>query len=85
MLVAEAQARRAKLNFWSQASPLMPWNCRQGLTSSPSLPEPEAVQIEAVPIRVEIYRPHQPAEVRSLPTELSGERVLPGFLLPLAV
>ncbi len=35
MLVAEAQARRAKLNFWSQASPLMPWNCRQGLTSSP--------------------------------------------------
>ena len=34
--------------------------------------------------RVEIYRPHQPIEVRSLPTELSGEEVLPGFLLPLA-
>lgn len=35
--------------------------------------------------QVEIYRPHQPVEVRSLPTELSGEGVLPGFLLPLAV
>jgi Uma2 family endonuclease len=35
--------------------------------------------------QVEIYRPYQPVEVRSLPTELSGEGVLPGFLLPLAV
>jgi Uma2 family endonuclease len=35
--------------------------------------------------RVEIYRPHQAVEVRSLPTELSGEAVLPGFLLPLAI
>ncbi|AGY60323.1 Uma2 family endonuclease [Gloeobacter kilaueensis] len=31
--------------------------------------------------QVEIYRPGMPPEVRSLPTELSGESVLPGFLL----
>lgn len=30
---------------------------------------------------VEIYRQGQPKEVRQLPTELSGEAVLPGFLL----
>lgn len=31
--------------------------------------------------QVEIYRPGQKAEVRSLPTQLSGESVLPGFML----
>ncbi|MBD1918786.1 MULTISPECIES: Uma2 family endonuclease [Cyanophyceae] len=31
--------------------------------------------------QVEIYRPGQEAEVRSLPTQLSGESVLPGFTL----
>ena len=31
--------------------------------------------------RVEIYRPGQEAEVRGLPTQLSGESVLPGFIL----
>ena len=31
--------------------------------------------------QVEIYRQGQPKEVRQLPTELSGESVLPGFLL----
>ena len=51
LLAAEAQARRAKLNFWSQASPLMPWDYRQGLTSSPPLPEPEPVQMGPVQIR----------------------------------
>ncbi len=49
LLAAEAQARRAKLNFWSQASPLMPWDYRQGLTSSPPLPEP--APLTPVPIR----------------------------------
>ncbi|AGY56757.1 Uma2 family endonuclease [Gloeobacter kilaueensis] len=34
--------------------------------------------------QVEIYRPGVPSEVRSLPTELSGESVLPGFLLTVA-
>ncbi len=34
--------------------------------------------------QVEIYRQGQPKEVRSLPTELSGEEVLPGFILPVA-
>jgi len=33
--------------------------------------------------QVEIYRQGQPKEVRPLPTELSGEDVLPGFVLPL--
>lgn len=32
--------------------------------------------------QVEIYRQGQPKEVRELPTELSGEDVLPGFVLP---
>ena len=32
--------------------------------------------------QVEIYRQGQAKEVRSLPTELSGEEVLPGFVLP---
>lgn len=32
--------------------------------------------------QVEIYRQGQPKEVRQLPTELSGEDVLPGFVLP---
>ncbi|MGF1604667.1 MAG: Uma2 family endonuclease [Thermosynechococcaceae cyanobacterium] len=32
--------------------------------------------------QVEIYRPGQPKEVRSLPTILSGESVLPDFNLP---
>jgi len=31
--------------------------------------------------QVEIYRPGQSEEVRSLPTTLSGEDVLPGFTL----
>ncbi len=31
--------------------------------------------------QVEIYRQGQPQEVRQLPTELSGESVLPGFVL----
>ena len=34
--------------------------------------------------QVEIYRLGQEAEVRNLPTELSGEDVLPGFTLNLA-
>ncbi len=34
--------------------------------------------------QVEIYRQGQPKEVRSLPTELSGEEVLPGFVLQIA-
>lgn len=33
--------------------------------------------------QVEIYRQGQEKEERSLPTELSGESVLPGFVLPL--
>jgi len=31
--------------------------------------------------QVEIYRQGQTKEVRSLPTQLSGEDVLPGFVL----
>jgi Uma2 family endonuclease len=34
--------------------------------------------------KVEIYRQGQPKEVRQLPTELSGEDVLPGFVLPVS-
>jgi len=34
--------------------------------------------------QVEIYRQGQPKEMRQLPTELSGEDVLPGFVLPLS-
>jgi len=34
--------------------------------------------------QVEIYRPNQPVEVLQSPTELSGEDVLPGFVLQLA-
>ncbi|MBF2083066.1 Uma2 family endonuclease [Thermoleptolyngbya sp. C42_A2020_037] len=34
--------------------------------------------------QVEIYRQGQPKEVRELPTELSGEDVLPGFVLPVS-
>lgn len=33
--------------------------------------------------QVEIYRPHQPVEVLQSPTSLSGEDVLPGFVLNL--
>ncbi|NJK27528.1 MAG: Uma2 family endonuclease [Coleofasciculaceae cyanobacterium SM2_3_26] len=33
--------------------------------------------------RVEIYRPSQPVEARSLPATLSGETVLPGFSMTL--
>jgi Uma2 family endonuclease len=33
--------------------------------------------------QVEIYRQQQQVEVRNLPTELSGEQVLPGFSLSL--
>ena len=34
--------------------------------------------------QVEIYRPGQDVEVRNLPTELSGENLLPGFSLSLS-
>lgn len=34
--------------------------------------------------QVEIYRPGQEVEVRNLPTDLSGEEILPGFTLRLA-
>jgi Uma2 family endonuclease len=34
--------------------------------------------------RVEIYRPDQPVEVIHAPTRLSGESILPGFILELA-
>lgn len=34
--------------------------------------------------QVEIYRPGQNVEVRNLPTELSGETILPGFSLSLS-
>lgn len=34
--------------------------------------------------QVEIYRPGQEVEVKNLPTELSGEQVLPGFSLTLS-
>ncbi|NJM27406.1 MAG: Uma2 family endonuclease [Pseudanabaena sp. RU_4_16] len=34
--------------------------------------------------RVEIYRPHQAVEILESPTSLSGEDVLPGFMLQLA-
>ncbi|PMB50880.1 hypothetical protein CEN40_00655 [Fischerella thermalis CCMEE 5205] len=34
--------------------------------------------------QVEIYRPAKDVEVRNLPTELSGENILPGFSLNLA-
>jgi Uma2 family endonuclease len=34
--------------------------------------------------QVEIYRPHQEVEVLNSPTSLSGEDVLPGFILDLA-
>ncbi len=35
--------------------------------------------------KVEIYRPNQPIEVVDNPTSLSGEDVLPGFVLDLQV
>jgi Uma2 family endonuclease len=35
--------------------------------------------------QVEIYRPGQDVEVRNLPTELSGENILPGFILSLSL
>ena len=35
--------------------------------------------------QVEIYRPGKEVEVRSLPTDLSGEAVLPGFVLSVPV
>ncbi|MGB5772499.1 MAG: Uma2 family endonuclease [Crocosphaera sp.] len=34
--------------------------------------------------QVEIYRPDQPVEINALPTDLSGEAVLPGFSLSLS-
>jgi len=34
--------------------------------------------------QIEIYRQGQPKEVRLLPTQLSGEDVLPGFVLPVS-
>jgi Uma2 family endonuclease len=37
--------------------------------------------IDLVDSRVEIYRPEQPVEVLEQPTTLSGEDVLPGFVL----
>ncbi|MBU6230978.1 MAG: thermonuclease family protein [Cyanobacteria bacterium REEB459] len=47
LLQAEGQARQARLNFWNQPNPLMPWDYRQGLTTSPPLPDPTA----PVPLR----------------------------------
>jgi Uma2 family endonuclease len=41
----------------------------------------EAVRFNPMDQQAEIYRPGQGAEVRSLPTQLSGESVLPGFVL----
>jgi Uma2 family endonuclease len=35
--------------------------------------------------QVEIYRQGQDPEIRQLPTELSGEAVLPGFVLRVAL
>ena len=35
--------------------------------------------------QVEIYRPGKDVEVRNLPTELSGENILPGFILSLSL
>ncbi|OCR02154.1 hypothetical protein BCD67_13530 [Oscillatoriales cyanobacterium USR001] len=35
--------------------------------------------------QVEIYRPGQQIEIRNLPTELSGENILPGFILSLSL
>ena len=35
--------------------------------------------------RVEIYRPHQEVEVMNFPVNLSGEEVLPGFVLNLPI
>ena len=37
--------------------------------------------IDLVDGKVEIYRPGQPVEVLEQPTTLSGEDVLPGFVL----
>lgn len=34
--------------------------------------------------QVEIYRQRQDVEVRNLPTQLSGENILPGFSLSLS-
>lgn len=34
--------------------------------------------------QVEIYRPNTAVEIRNLPTELSGENILPGFVLNLS-
>ncbi len=34
--------------------------------------------------QVEIYRPSQPVEILQVPTTLSGEAVLPGFILNLS-
>jgi len=35
--------------------------------------------------QVEIYHPNQAVEVVQLPTTLSGEKVLPGFILDIAL
>jgi len=35
--------------------------------------------------QAEIYRPGEEVEVRNLPTELSGEDILPGFTLSLSL
>jgi Uma2 family endonuclease len=39
--------------------------------------------IDLEPQKVEIYRPNQDVEVLESPTHLSGEDVLPGFVLNL--
>jgi Uma2 family endonuclease len=41
--------------------------------------------IEAQNKQVEIYRPDQEVEIQENPTTLSGEDVLPGFVLDLTV
>ncbi len=47
---AEAEARAARRNFWSQANPTMPWDFRRGGSSSnaPAVPPPAAPSAPAV-------------------------------------
>ncbi|TVQ12335.1 MAG: micrococcal nuclease-like nuclease [Leptolyngbya sp. DLM2.Bin27] len=46
---AEAEARTARRNFWSQANPTMPWDFRRGGSSSaPATPPPAATPVPAV-------------------------------------
>lgn len=48
LLAVEAEAQDARLNFWSQSDPVMPWDFRRGVTADE--PEPEAeTQAESTP------------------------------------